>query len=96
MDTVNAGKVSEWIESRWESPHCTLCKSNAWQLGEIGQIPEFIPGGPLMIGGSIVPIVPVICTYCGNTVLLNAVVIGLDLSGSLRSTEGAFSAEGVS
>ena len=33
--------------------------------------------GNLVLGGQLVPVVPVVCNNCGNTVLVNAILAGL-------------------
>jgi hypothetical protein len=39
-------------------------------------------GGNMVIGGnsSIVPLVPVTCKVCGNTVLFNPLIVGISLN----------------
>jgi hypothetical protein len=38
---------------------------------------QYTPGFGLRLGGPILPVVPVICNHCANTILVNAVIAGL-------------------
>jgi len=35
-------------------------------------------GGGLVLGGPVLPSVPIVCTNCGNTFFLNAKVLGIN------------------
>lgn len=53
-----------------------MCGANAWAVQDkVFQLNEF-SSGSLVIGGPLVPVVPVTCTNCGNTVLVNAIIAG--------------------
>jgi len=32
---------------------------------------------PLILGGPVIPVIPVVCNNCGNTILVNAITAGL-------------------
>src|ERR1700753_388856 len=70
-----------FINAKWRPSSCGICKQNSWGLPQhVYEMREF-HGGTLVIGGSpIVPVCPVVCNICGNTVLVNALIAGLDLS----------------
>jgi len=42
---------------------------------KIFQLSEFHEGN-LVVGGPLIPVIPVTCTNCGNTVLVNALISG--------------------
>jgi hypothetical protein len=52
---------------------CAVCGSNNWQIDAVFELRRF-HGGSLVVGGDpILPVFPVTCNVCGNTVLINAV-----------------------
>lgn len=73
----------DYVASKWQRPAmCSVCRSNNWSVSrEVYELREF-HGGAMVIGPSaIAPICPVTCGTCGNTILLNALVAGVDLKG---------------
>lgn len=78
-------KLQDHIQENWKAPvRCPVCWSNEWNLSNhIYELREF-QRGSLSVGsgsGGIVPLSPVICETCGNTVLINPLVAGIDLGG---------------
>ena len=74
-------QVLKAVQEKWKAPAaCPVCRSNNWDVSrEVYELREF-QGGNLVLGASaLVPLVPVTCGVCGNTVLLNALVLGVDL-----------------
>jgi hypothetical protein len=71
-------KLLSFIQSKWKPPYvCSCCASNSWNIGqELFQLTQFA-GGAMIVGGPLVPVAPLICTNCGNTVLVNAIVAGI-------------------
>jgi len=70
------------LQSKWKAPAtCPVCKSNDWDVAkDIFELREF-HGGSMVIGNSsVMPISPVTCKTCGNTVLINPLVAGIDLT----------------
>jgi hypothetical protein len=76
-------KLLEHLQKHWKAPvACSICRSNDWDInGMIYELREF-HGGNMVIGGnsSIVPLVPVTCKVCGNTVLFNPLIVGISLN----------------
>lgn len=64
-------QVAEHINVKWKDSSCQLCGLNTWTVDR--QIAELIH----MTGNRAVPCVVVVCNNCGNTLLLNAVVLGI-------------------
>jgi hypothetical protein len=63
---------------------CFLCGTRDWQLGDgiVNLRLSDQAGGELVSGGRVLPSIPLLCTNCGNTVLLNVFTTGLgDLLG---------------
>ena len=58
--------------------NCTICGNDNWEVGE-----EFIAlvlqgdAKSLKLAGSFLPCIPVTCSKCGNTHLLNLITLGL-------------------
>lgn len=86
LSDVNFKKINEHIAKKWQAPvACPVCKQNNWSVSsEILELREF-HGGSMVIGRSsaVVPIVPVTCSNCGNTVLFNPLVAGINLNGGM-------------
>lgn len=55
---------------------CSACGGKKWIIGDkVFQMPEH--GLPMRVGGPVVPVIPATCTNCGNTLLFNAIVLGV-------------------
>ena len=78
-------KLVEYVTSKWQPPAaCPVCRSNNWNVSrEVYELREF-HGGSMVIGSdsAVAPICPVTCGTCGNTVLFNALLAGVDLKGA--------------
>lgn len=69
------------VQTKWQAPAiCYVCKSNDWEVPiEVYELREF-HGGSMVIGASsIIPVSPITCKVCGNTVLINPLIAGVDL-----------------
>ncbi len=58
---------------------CTVCGNPTWILGD-GFVFLFLQDAGknvVQLGGPMLPSVPLLCTVCGHTVLLNAMMMGL-------------------
>lgn len=76
-------KLLTHVQTKWKAPAtCPVCKSNDWEVPkEVYELREF-HGGGMVLGGasSIIPITPVTCKVCGNTVLINPLIAGIKLN----------------
>ncbi|HEY9157495.1 hypothetical protein [Candidatus Binatus sp.] len=74
---VDLAAANEWLISRWPAHRpCPLCNHEEWAIGpSFTQIPTSTPG--LQKPPRINPCVAVVCGHCGNTILLNAIIMGL-------------------
>lgn len=53
-----------------------MCGVSNWSVHDSTfQLTEFNQGS-IVIGGPVIPIIPVSCTNCGNTILVNAIIAG--------------------
>lgn len=73
--------LTDYLEKMWQPPTtCPVCRSNNWDVSrEIYELRQ-LQGGLGSVG--IAPVCPVTCGTCGNTVLINALVAGIDLNGT--------------
>ncbi len=69
--------ANEWLISHWPAHRpCPLCDHEEWRIGpSVVQVPTSALGS--QTPPRINPCVAVVCGHCGNTVLLNAIIIGL-------------------
>lgn len=77
--TIDTEKLLQHLEDKWKDKSCPMCGHLDWTLKDtISEIRDF-SGGGLIIGRGqpLVPVIPVTCNYCGNTVLINAIVAGI-------------------
>lgn len=66
-------KIIDWLEKKWPMPRvCPICKHNKWNtIGTIHELREFHKTD-FVVKGSIIPVIPVICSFCGYTLFFNA------------------------
>jgi len=72
----SARAVMAWIERKagTASLTCQVCSRDDWSVSPVvGRL----PAGFDELAVASYPLVPVVCTNCGNTLLLNALVMGL-------------------
>lgn len=75
----DAEKIFTHLKDKWgNEKQCPMCGADNWVFGsKMVELREY-RGGDLIIGNTVVfPLVPIICTNCGNTFLLNAFIIGI-------------------
>jgi hypothetical protein len=74
---VDLAAANEWLINRWpEHRPCPLCNHEEWGFGpSFVQLPTSTLG--LRSPPRTNPCVAVVCGHCGNTILLNAIIMGL-------------------
>jgi len=76
MSEIKSEKLLQHLKEKWRGRTCPMCNTANWNVSDrVFELREF-QGGNLVIGGSLVPVVPVTCANCGNTILVNAFVSG--------------------
>jgi hypothetical protein len=70
-------KVIERIRAKGEPPTCTVCGSQSWSITPYLAEVRMFHGRDFVLGGTSIPLVPVICNTCGNTLLISAIVLGI-------------------
>jgi hypothetical protein len=78
MTTVSTNRLIDHLRKAWgEFRKCPMCEHNLWDVsGTIFELREYHEGNIVIGTGPVLPIIPVTCTNCGNTVFLNAVATG--------------------
>ena len=78
---LDATRLIEHLRTKWLGTPCPMCHVVNWTVQDsIYQLLQFNQG-VLRIGGPVIPVIPVVCNNCGNTVLVNAITAGLLPSG---------------
>lgn len=76
MAAYDTNKVLSFIKERWGGRGCPVCGKGPWSVQDkVFQLTEF-HSGSMVIGGPVVPVIPVTCSNCGNTTLINAIICG--------------------
>lgn len=75
MEIKDNKKFLEFLKEKWEGRSCPLCQVGNWSVqGKVFELREY-HGGDFVLGRSpIIPIVPITCDNCGNTILVNAII----------------------
>jgi len=56
---------------------CPLCHKGEWVIGDrVFYLGEFNENA-IVIGGQSFPVLPIVCSECGNTLFINAIVAGI-------------------
>lgn len=74
---LNKIKFESVVQTKWING-CPLCGGKQWSYDEKLVVTPMNLGddGGVVLGGKIIPLVAVACSNCGNTVFVNAKVIG--------------------
>jgi hypothetical protein len=74
MAKYDSQKLLAHLNSKWAGRPCAQCGVANWQVQDsVFELREF-NAGSLVVGGPVLPLIPVICANCGNTILVNALV----------------------
>lgn len=73
---INRQNLINTINQRWSTKNCPMCGANNWTIGEdVVTMVRVDENNSIQLGGKITPVVPMICSNCGNTLLINPLVI---------------------
>jgi len=76
MAKVNSEKLVAFLGEKWGGRSCPMCGKGPWNVQPtVFQLNEFHEGS-FVVGGPLVPVIPVSCGNCGHTVLVNAIISG--------------------
>lgn len=76
MADLNTEKLLNEIGEKWGGRPCPYCGEVKWIASDkIFELREYKDGN-IVVGGTLIqPVVPITCNNCGNTVLINPIVI---------------------
>ena len=76
MSKYNQPQVIDFLNEKWKGKGCPMCGRRSLSLSEnIFEIREFNDGN-FVVGGQIIPLIPITCSNCGHTIFVNAIVVG--------------------
>jgi len=77
MAEIKSEQFINHLKLKWQGRRCPMCTLGNWTVSDkVFELHEF-HGGDFVIGGTpLIPVVPVTCDNCGNTVLVNALLSG--------------------
>ena len=77
MDTNADEKLLAHLKNKWGNAKCPMCAASQWQVfSKVYAPPQFSKAG-VVLGGEAIPVVPVVCTNCGFTAWVNAIIAGV-------------------
>lgn len=84
MSQIDLSNVLGFLREKWRDRPCPMCGQNSWSVQQGVFALLELREKEVAIGSSspppdrpapqVVPVVPVVCKSCGNTVLINAIV----------------------
>jgi len=74
--TIETAKaVAKFLETRWKTSGCNLCGHEKWTDG--GAVTLVTAERASTVWDSILPCYALVCSNCGNTVLINSIIAGI-------------------
>lgn len=74
LEELRSG-ASSWLSEHWgpdwRKRRCPYCDNEAWELGDVLAL-QGAPGWPTQSQGAVHPMIQVVCTKCGHSVLIDA------------------------
>lgn len=76
MYKLNQEKLLSELNRKWVNKSCCMCGQSKWNIDAQMVTPmKFNENGGIQLGGNLIPLVPVTCTYCGNVLFVNPMVL---------------------
>jgi hypothetical protein len=76
MEKIDSEKTIVFLRDNWKNP-CPMCGVRKWNvLDTVFELHEYNKGS-VVIGGTVMPLITVVCSNCGTTILINALTSGL-------------------
>ena len=77
MAKFDSRQAIAYLQTKWQNRPCPLCGVGNWNVQDSTyQLTEFNQG-TMVLGGPLIPVIPVVCGNCGNRVLVNAIIAGI-------------------
>jgi hypothetical protein len=88
---IDQQKVADWLNKHWDgAKSCPVCRSNNWSIPDMAfELRQFF-GGNRVLGGPIIPLVPITCGTCGHVMMFNAILLGV-VKAEVEAPEGVAS-----
>lgn len=75
---INTDSLRESFSKKWKNFKCNCCEQNDWNIAdEIYELRAFRWWNIIIWKIPIIPIIPVTCNNCWNTIFINAIVLKL-------------------
>ncbi len=75
---VESEKLVKHLKEKWNGRSCPMCQTGNWTISDtIFEIREFNQGSVVIGAGPLIPVIPVTCENCGNTLFINAIKAGI-------------------
>ena len=69
--------IKDRLNSVWKGNRaCHICTNTEWAMGSINETKEYNEGNHCP-GAGITPMVQINCVTCGNTIIFNAIALGV-------------------
>jgi ribosomal protein S27AE len=82
----DVSKFISHLNTKWQNKPCPMCGESNWSVSDkVFEMREFHGGNIVLGGGAIQPVIPVTCSNCGNSIMVNALVIGVINKPSVES-----------
>ncbi len=73
---INDEKLINAINEKWASKLCPMCGGNNWNIDSgVSGLVALDKNKNVMLGGRVLPVIAITCLHCGNTVLVNPLVV---------------------
>lgn len=78
MRKLSHDEIAKFLDDKWQNKICNMCGNNKWIiLTKIFEIQECENHDNEIEDKDIIPIIPIICSNCGNTIFINPIVLGI-------------------
>jgi hypothetical protein len=77
LSEADTNKIISYLKEKWAGRPCPMCQTGNWVVQDsCFQIMTYHSGN-LVLGGPVIPLIPITCNNCSNTILLNAILAGV-------------------
>jgi hypothetical protein len=71
-------KLVAKLNEVWKNKVCEICNQTNWMIDDtLFELREFHGGRTVLGSGAIKPIITISCNSCGNTKIMNAILLGI-------------------
>lgn len=78
LTIVQQKKLVSKLNEVWKNKVCEICHQQNWMIDDtLFELREFHGGRTVLGSGAIKPIITISCNSCGNTKVMNAILLGI-------------------